>query len=496
MKLGRNGEILLLFFVALVLRVFLVLTAAGIADDGCGYLFLAQDIAAGDLRGAFSSVWPPLFPIFTVGASFVFRDLELSARMVSCIFGSLTVFPLFFLIKSIFDKKTALITVLFFAVHPYLCQASGEVLSEALYFFFVTSIAAISWFAISKKKATFFLPVGLLLLLTGLTRFEGFTLIFLILAWIWLTGFPKVSGNIRWRLTSTFFCLIAFAAVLLPYLITVRRDTGKWQISSRQDLGVSVYFQKLPGDPRTPAQKATAWLKFRLSNNIPRIPAALAKAYYPVFLPFLFFGLIGRKRFKRFQPGELYILSFILFRISILTIFAGITERYLYAFVPIALGWAGAGFWEIDYRLQHKHENKALSLDAGRINRVSMVILVVLVVTCLPRALRTIRGHRAIQREVGYWLKENAGQEDFVVASLSPQVAFHAGARRCKLEGGTYAQLISNAREKGVDFVVINDTIETNCPDFRDSVKSEDLEIFTNKFEKSRRKILVYKLNK
>ena len=495
MKLRRNGEILLLFFVTLVLRVFLVLTAAGIADDGCGYLFLAQDIAAGDLRGAFTSVWPPLFPIFTAGVSFVFRDLELSARMVSCIFGSLTVFPLFFLIKSIFDKKTALITVLFFAVHPYLCQASGEVLSEALYFFFVTSIAAISWFAISKKKATFFLAVGLLLLLTGLTRFEGFTLMFLVLAWIWMTGFPRVGRNIRWKFASTFFCLVAFGAVLLPYLLSVRRDTGKWQISVRQEEYEDALF-KASWDTRTPVQKAAAWVRYKLAHNVPQIPGSFAKAYHPVFLPFLFFGLIGRKRVKRFRLGELYLLSFILFRISILTIFAGITERYLYAFVPMALGWAGAGFWEIDHRLQAKFEDKNVSLGAGRISKVSAAILVILVAACLPRGLRTIRGHRAIQREVGCWLKENAGQEDFVVASLSPQVAFHAGARLCKLEGGTYAQLISNAREKGVDFVVINEDIDTNCPDFRDSVKSDDLEIFTNRFEKNRRKILVYKLNK
>ena len=35
---------------------------------------------------------------------------------------------------------------------------------------------------------------GFLLLLAGLTRFEGFALIFLVLTWIWMTGFPRIGG--------------------------------------------------------------------------------------------------------------------------------------------------------------------------------------------------------------------------------------------------------------------------------------------------------------
>jgi hypothetical protein len=124
------------------------------------------------------------------------------------------------------------------------------------------------------------------------------------------------------------------------------------------------------------------------------------------------------------------------------------------------------------------------------------LVLAILVAICLPRALKTIRGHRAVQREVGCWLKENAGQEDFVVASLSPQIAFHAGAKQCQLKGQTYAELMSNAREDGVDFIVADRNLDTICPDFRDSVSPDDLEIFTARFAMSGRKILVYKLKK
>lgn len=491
--LSRNKEILILFLVTLALRASLVLTARGIANDGCSYGWLAKEIATGNLHEIFSSILPPLYPIFTAGVSYIFRDIELSARMVSCLFGSLTVFPLFFLVKKIFDRKIALVTVLFFIVHPYLFQTSGEVLTEALYYFFLTSIASLSWIAIQKKRKALFLVVGLLLSLIFLTRFEGFFLVFLVLGWIWLINLPKIGTELRWKLISSFFCLIIFIVAFFPYFFFVHQKTGKWQICPRQEQRVDAFF-KPSSDNQTPLQKAGQALKHQISHNVPRIPFYLARAYYSVFLLPLFFGLIGRKRFKGFEMGEAYILSFILFRLAVLVVFAGINTRYLYACVPMALCWAGTGFWEIDYRLQEKFKDKSLSVGRDRISCFSIIILFVIMAICLPRALRPIREHRAIQREVGYWLKENAGQKDFAVVSLSPQESFYAGAKWHKLEGKTYAEIINNARRKGADFMIINRNVDKICPDFRGSVKADDLEIFTKKFEKSPKKIVIYKL--
>ena len=79
MKLiGKNKEILFLFLAALTLRFFLVFTACGIANDGCSYLWLAEAIATGDFDKIFSSILPPLFPIFIAGGSYIFQDFEIT----------------------------------------------------------------------------------------------------------------------------------------------------------------------------------------------------------------------------------------------------------------------------------------------------------------------------------------------------------------------------------------------------------------------------------
>jgi hypothetical protein len=282
---------------------------------------------------------------------------------------------------------------------------------------------------------------------------------------------------------------------MLPYLLFSRYETGKWQICSRQEHYKNVFF-KPTDDNQTTLQRAGRVLKGKFSYSLPRIPFYCARSYYSIFLPLLFFGLIGRKRRGAFKLGEAYILSFILLRITTLLLFAGINARYLYALVPMALSWAGAGFWEIDYRLQERFKNKTLLVGGETMSHFSIIILVLITAICLPRGLKPIRGHRAIQKEAGYWLKERAGQKDFVVVSPSPQESFYAGARWYVLKDDTYTEIINNARKKGASFIIIDKNINKICPDFRDSVKLDDLTLLTDKFEKTNRKIVIYKLKK
>ncbi|MHC4111743.1 MAG: hypothetical protein ACYSUY_11760, partial [Planctomycetota bacterium] len=344
-------------------------------------------------------------------------------------------------------------------------------------------------------KRALFLVVGLLLSLAFLTRFEGVFLIFLVFGWIWLTNLPKIRTEIHWKLISSFFCLIAFVISLSPYILFVSKEKGQLQICPRQEQRVDSLF-KPTVDNQTPFQRAWRVLKQRISISVPRIPLFLSKAYHPVFLLPLFFGLIGRRRFKGFKIGEAYILSFILLRLTVLVVVQGINDRYLYAFIPMALCWAGTGFWEINYRLQEKFKEKSLSVGGYNISCFSIIILVAIMTICLPRGLRPIRGHRAIQREAGHWLRENAEQEEFIVVAPSPHEAFHAQAKWYKLEGKTYAELINNAKAKNADFIIIDKDIDKICPDFKESVESNDLEISTKKFLQNNRKIVIYKLKK
>lgn len=486
---SRNREIFYLFLVGFGLRLFLVLTAGGIATDGCSYLWLAQDIAKGDFQSGINAYLPPLFPILSAAVSFIFRDFELSGRMISCLAGSLTVLPLFFLIKDIFNRKIAVVTVIFFIIHPYLLRASGEVLTEATHFFLITSLAWVLWMAIRSRKAVPFLLVGFLAGLTYLARPEGVAVIFLVLGWVWLTNLSKTKNGFRWKLTASLFFVVIYILILSPFHLHFHDNTGSWKPTTRH-----VAFVDDKGADESWPQVVARVMKWKVCSNVPYLFYAVPKAYYPVFLILLFFGLIKRENLKGFRAGEGYILSFIVLRILVITIFAGVTDRYFYAFVPMALCWAGAGFWEINHHLLKKYNGGEWRVGGEKISRISMAMLLVIGALCLPKGLEPVRAHRAIQRKAGYWLRENAGKDEFTVAANSPQEAFHAGAKFYELTKGTYQEVLNQARQAKADFIIVDKNIDSICPGFAGMVKKEHLEVFSTEFEASDRRIIIYKL--
>jgi 4-amino-4-deoxy-L-arabinose transferase-like glycosyltransferase len=486
---NKKNDLLILFLAGFSLRLILVLTARGIATDGCSYLWLAKDILKGDFQSGINAFLPPLFPILSAAASLIFRNLELSARLVSCLLGSLTVFPLFFLVKDIFNRKVAVVTVILFIIHPYLLQASAEVLTEATYFFLITSLAWILWRAMKNKKAGSFFLVGLLSLLITLARPEGIAIIVLVMGWIWLPNLSRIKNEFRWKFAATFFCLVTYILISFPFYLHFRKETGSWKPTLRY----VAFIDDKGANESWPALTARI-LKRQLRFNVPDLFSAVPKAYYPAFLILLFFGLIKRQSFKGFRAGEGYILSFVLFRIFIITAFAGVTDRYFYAFVPISLCWAGVGFWEINDRLLHRPKTKVYQIAGEKISIISVIILLVIGAFCLPKGLQPIRAHRANQKTVGLWLKENAGKKEFKVAGNKPQEAFYAGADFYRLKPGTYQEIMNQIKTAGADFLIVDKDMNDVCPEFKDHSKESDLEVFSTVFEKGSKGVIIYKV--
>lgn len=122
--------------------------------------------------------------------------INVIGRFFSAIFASITIFPIFFLAKKIFDKKTAF-------------------LSAILYVFTVTSIQN-AHFATVESAITFF---GVLLCLVSLNWFEKSTILKTILLGI-IFGISVATK------TSTFLTIL-FPAVALLLIILEKRKSPK-----------------------------------------------------------------------------------------------------------------------------------------------------------------------------------------------------------------------------------------------------------------------------
>jgi len=496
-KLGaffRNRKIVLVLFIAaFALKLFMVLTAKGVAADGCAYLWLAK--ALPKMPSPYYPHYPPFLPILTRLFSYIFGDVELSGRMVSLFLGSLTVFPLFFLVKDIFDRKVAALTVFFYIIHPYLLQASAEVLTEATYFFLLTSIAYLAWVGIQRKKVFLFVPIGILLLLISMTRWEGLLPTFVVTGWLWLYRIRTIRKEWRWKLAASAICLgllVIFASIFMVLfhqsparLIRIRTNRVKANFLYGEDFyepGLAPYLKIAQRMPR------------RLLLNFPDALQGLAKSYYPAFLIFLPFGLIKRKRLPRFRLGEAYILSFIMPRYLAFSANIPINDRYLYAFIPMALSWAAVGFWEIDERFSEWGPVQGKASARHWSFLTSSIIILAILGACLPRGLRPIRAHRAWQKEVGRWLKENSGLAEFTIASQKPQEAFYAGAGFHRVTWGSYEDIMLKARSAGADFLIVDRKFDRICPDFWNKLNPQDLELVSHPLAKIDEHAKIYRL--
>jgi hypothetical protein len=118
----------------------------------------------------------------------------------------------------------------------------------------------------------------------------------------------------------------------------------------------------------------------------------------------------------------------------------------------------------------------------------------------LPQSLRPERRHRADQKKVGIWLKQNT-PEDAIIMSNSPIETFYAERAFVALPSEkpgnprrSYDEMIEFARKKGIRYILIDQNTQELNPDFIASIRKEDLKECYKHEEKDGDWIILYEV--
>jgi hypothetical protein len=253
-RLDRYRPVLLIFGVALILRVLFVLwlnyasAAQGLsvprfANDSTIYDALARSLSSGQgyqVRGNYINVSgiAPLFPLLLAGLYLLSGGripIVLLVGLVNALLGALTALVLYHLVRLCFmpvtnqregagergARRVALISAALFAVYPFEIFNTAFVLKESLSIF-LTAAFALSWAQMLRRTGSAASPrwaalAGAACGLSVLSRFPhtGLMLMFVIIN-VWL----------GWRLRSkrsligeSALALLIFALVLTPWLV-------------------------------------------------------------------------------------------------------------------------------------------------------------------------------------------------------------------------------------------------------------------------------------
>ena len=95
---------LLLFAVAMIVRLWFLPTYRVISADGIGYISVAKELMRGS-ASFWSANHPPVYPALIAFAGLFVPDMELAGRLVSIFMGSLLVVPLYLLGRDLFSRE-------------------------------------------------------------------------------------------------------------------------------------------------------------------------------------------------------------------------------------------------------------------------------------------------------------------------------------------------------------------------------------------------------
>jgi 4-amino-4-deoxy-L-arabinose transferase-like glycosyltransferase len=531
------------FIISCVLLAFLIRFAllppdGVINSDGTYYASLGKRMISGDVLGGISAYWSPLYSLLIGISSLFFQDLEFAGRFVSLVAGTLLIIPSYFLIRNFYGRQTAYLGTILVVVHPSLIQSSGWLMTEPLYaLIFITGLLTGSS-ALQKGSMRSFLLTGFLFGAAYLTKPEsiGFIGLFFVLA----LGAKFFRRNLQLRrlMAGYFLFLLGFTIFFLPYVVILRQKTGSWTISQKlvsnisavnsdkgllelTDDGQTTMRDRLfgdgyetenqPAENSRPAASATnesnrkrfdfehlvSKTLFHLKKQVrEHIPAILPHPFILLAILGLFFRRWTRPRLAR----EIYLFSFVACTVIgyALTV---IELRYLFAILPILLGWVSFGIVGLG--------NFAVRTGSGfwktnrKVNPVWIQVLILIILSVSLKPLFSDKFETEDWQDVafeekhaGLWLKDNISRPSLIMAS-SAISAFYAEADHIYVPDEELSEVLEYAKRKKVNYLVLSQRRLKNTPRaFPAGERNlpEELKLIYKDEQRPKYKIFVYQI--
>ncbi len=464
-----NQKLLLIIGLGLAMRLYVVLNAVTLSVDSFTDLALAKAFAEGDFWKGIDISRPPVHPFLVSLVYHVFGDLELSARIVALVFGTLVIPLGFYLGRLVYNERLGLLAAFFVAIHPYLVRYSGETLREALYHFFAALLVILGIKAVFNRSISLMFLVGVVSVLAYLTKHASIGFFIMICLWVVFYEIRGIRKDWHKRALLLASGMSVFILVALPYLFFLFQETGGATVTGKISLS-SVW------------ASATGTIGFandHLIKFLKRVPEAFS---IPFFLLFLWY-LLRRWR-DNFSREEKFLLSLLL-AYFILHLLQLPQRRYLIRLMPIGVVFAAMGFHLLSERLRLRYREKTAA--------IATIILVLITAVQVPKGLTSLHAHRMPERQAGEWILETRGPGTTIL-SRKPISAHYADARHVIIyDGWNLARIVEYGKNRGATYVAgYPSKLEKEVPDFEREKERLLVELKTFKSEGVGKELVLY----
>lgn len=421
-RLGLVGASVL----TLAVRLYLAFNYYTINNDGVLYIEAARHFWEGRWGDGLASFYPPLYPLMIAAAYSAVQDWETAGQFWPFVLSLLILLPLYGLLRRIYGLRAAQVALFFYALSPYLARFSLHVRSEIPYIFFFILALYLLQRGIDRGSLLSFLFMGVSSAIAYLIRSEGFGLFIVGPLFLLYRGWIQREGTKR--LWQVFILSVGFALLAAPYVLYLKQDTGKWLISRKAGLIVSLGLaDHTLSTEEVDMQESD---KVNIIGLIASNPLGYAKKvfvdffrslgvyfealHYP-YLPFLFLGWFYYFCGRFWEKEDFLFLATILFFLAAFSLLY-VNRRYAAPLVPLSLGWVALGYHAMEKYFTARYGRRAALLIVA--------VLVLFLIGTLPKTLQAIGKEKLYLREAGVYLKGKAGRP--TVITTNARVAFYA----------------------------------------------------------------------
>jgi 4-amino-4-deoxy-L-arabinose transferase-like glycosyltransferase len=514
---SERKDLALVLGLALGFRMLLYKLTYVISIDGAAVYFpMAEHFASGRWLQGLAVGYHPMYPLLGALFSKVLGDLQFSGQMVSVLFGTLTVIPIFYLAKGMSNRRVGFFSALFLAILPYHVELSADFLTDTTYAFFLVLAIWLGWKALETEDWKMFLLAGFATGLAYLDRAEGIGVLLPLALWIFFRKHEAREKKGCPKGLAIIILLLSFLFVASPYILYLRSYTGTWTISRKPAVNKVVvlikekiffqkqekkevekfdhFIQRLQQKEDGTSSGLARWLK-----RIGSFFEFLVETCHPILFFFFIVGLIKRRglpswRGEGFLLSTLVVYALLLFWLAISSY---ISHRYFVPFAVLCLVWSGRGFMEshlwLREKISSKRWEKVRFLEANGL----LCLALITVIAILPSTMHSSRKGKIVRKEAGLWIKHNSTSKPPIYTDLV-QVNHYAGGQWIPLRevGLSYDELVSRAGKAGADFLVLSEgNIERICPGFFAMQRQEDLKEVL-RVSRDKETIIVYDVRK
>ncbi|MDW8002950.1 MAG: glycosyltransferase family 39 protein [Deltaproteobacteria bacterium] len=448
MERSEKVFLLLIVLYAFFLRIHRLFIPDVIANDGVFYVGCAKLIEKGDFTQFKETCFFNLYPILIYFFHKFLDDWEISGRLVSIVFGTLSVIPLYLLTKTLINIRIGLVLVLFYATLPSVVEFSSDVLREGLFWFLFFSSLYFGIVALLRKRWLFLFLSSFFLVLSLFTRIEGVIVLPLILLYAVYARLKKKTTRKDTLIGFPLSYCAIFSLVFIFTLVLFKFLTSDWELGPLGHKMETVQFSrklvelKLEEELRSLTSLSSfshslvdLALRYRYVLYASEIVYKTLKSLGVLSLAFLVLGIL--KDDNPLPVGKFFYLFWIIISVLVSYVYVVFyhyfsTRHGLLIGIPLLL-WCSKGFYGISSFLENRMVFWKKISQSGR---VTPIVLLTLVVTySLVANLGPSRPDKLEYKQAGICLKEYGLKEKKVVTRPNlARVLFYAEAQPVYLE--------------------------------------------------------------